>query len=121
MAPPAGPQVQLFGRRDSRATQKALRFFSERRVQVTFVDLARKSMAAGELKRFAQRFGASALIDPDSPRYRELGLAYLTMSDDEAFEKALADQRLLRLPLARSGNWLSVGLDEAAWRNLLSA
>ena len=78
-------------------------------------------MATAELRRFAQRFGASALIDRDSPRYRELGLAYLSMSDDEAFEKALVDQRLLRLPLARSGDRLSVGLDETAWRDWLGA
>jgi arsenate reductase-like glutaredoxin family protein len=56
------------------------------------------------------------LIDHESPRYRELGLAYLSMSADEAFERVLADQRLLRLPLARAGDLLSVGVDEAAWR-----
>jgi arsenate reductase-like glutaredoxin family protein len=96
-----------------------LRWFSERRVPVAFVDLARKSMAAGELRRFAQRFGASALIEKESSRYRELGLAYLSLDDDEAFDKALADQRLLRLPLARAGDRLSVGVDEAAWREWL--
>jgi arsenate reductase-like glutaredoxin family protein len=97
-----------------------LRFFSERRVAVTFVDLARKPIAPGELRRFAQRFGASQLIDKDSGRYRDLGFAYLSMAEDEAFEKALADQRLLKLPLARAGDRLSVGVDENAWREWLS-
>jgi arsenate reductase-like glutaredoxin family protein len=96
-----------------------LRFFSERRVAVTFVDLARKPIAPGELRRFAQRFGASELIDKDSGRYRDLGFAYLSMAEDEAFEKALADQRLLKLPLARAGDRLSVGVDENAWREWL--
>jgi len=98
-----------------------LRWFSERRVPVTFVDVARKPMATGELRRFAQRFGGSSLIDRDSVRFRELGLGYLSMADDEAFEKALADQRLLRLPLARAGGRLSVGVDETAWREWLGA
>jgi arsenate reductase-like glutaredoxin family protein len=97
-----------------------LRFFSERRVAVTFVDLARKPIAPGELRRFAQRFGASELIDKDSGRYRDLGFAYLSMAEDEAFEKALADQRLLKLPLARAGDRLSLGVDENAWREWLS-
>ena len=88
---------------------------------VTFVDLARKPMAAAELRRFAQRLGGSTLIDQESQRYGDLGLAYLSMTDDEAFEKALADQRLLKLPLARAGDRLSVGVDEAAWRGWLSA
>ena len=88
---------------------------------VTFVDLARKPIAHGELRRFARHFGASALVDGDSPRYRELGLGYLSMSEDEVFDKALADQRLLKLPLARAGDRLSVGVDEPAWREWLSS
>jgi arsenate reductase len=96
-----------------------LRYFSERRVQVAFVDLARKPIAAGELRRFTDRFGASELIDRDSPRYRATGLAYLSMTDNEAFEKVLSDQRLLKLPLARAGERLAIGIDEQAWRELL--
>jgi arsenate reductase len=98
-----------------------LRYFRERRVPVNFVDLARKPMAAAELRRFAQRFGAATLIDKESVRYRELGLVYLSMGEDEAFDKALADQRLLRLPLARSTDRLSVGVDKPAWRDWLEA
>ena len=96
-----------------------MRWFSERRVPITFVDLARKPIAAGELRRFAQRYGASALIDKDSPLYRDLGLGYLSLGEDDAFDKALNDQRLLRLPLVRSADRLSVGVDEDAWRGWL--
>ncbi len=85
------------------------------------MDLARKPLAVGELRRFAQRFGANALFDTESARYRELGLAYLSMDDDGAFERLIADQRLLRLPLIRGGDKLSVGVDEAAWRDWLAA
>lgn len=87
---------------------------------VTFVDLARKPMAAAELRRFAQRMGSSALIDRDSPRFRELGLGYLSMTEDEAFDRTLTDQRLLKLPLARAGDRVSAGVDEIAWRQWLS-
>lgn len=114
-------QVQVFGRRDSRATQRALRFFSERRVPVAFVDLARKPMAVGELRRFSQKFGAATLMDRESPRFRALGMAYLSMSDDETFDRLLADQRLLKLPLTRTGTQLSVGIDEDAWRGIAAA
>ena len=98
-----------------------MRFFSERRVQVAFVDIARKPLAVTELRRFAQKFGAKALIDSESPRYSEKGMAYLVIDDAEAFDRLLADQRLLRLPLVRSGAQLAVGVDEDAWRTLLSA
>ena len=86
---------------------------------MNFVDLARKPIAPGELRRFAQRFGAAALLDTDSPRYRELGLGYLSLDEDAALEKSLTDQRLLKLPLVRSGELLSVGIDENAWREWL--
>src|SRR5207244_9144039 len=48
----AGPSVQVFGTPDSPATRAALRFFKERRIDVHFVDVSRKSMAPAELRRF---------------------------------------------------------------------
>lgn len=90
-------------------------------MKITFVDLARKQMAATELRRFAQRFGGAALIDRESRFYRDAGLAYLSMDDEAAFERVLADQRLLLLPLIRSGSQVAVGVDEKAWRELLAA
>lgn len=85
-----------------------------------FVDLARKAPAATELRRFAERLGASSLMDRDSRAYRDAGLAYMSMGDAEEFERALADPRLLRLPLVRAGNLLSIGVDEDSWRSWLS-
>ncbi len=78
-------------------------------------------MAPAELRRFTQRLGASALIDPQSRPYRDTGMAHLSMDDEEAFERLLADQRLVRLPLVRLGARLSVGVDEDAWRTWLAA
>ena len=113
--------IQVFGRRDSRPTQKALRFFKERRTPVSFVDLALRPPAPTELRRFRERLGADALLDRESARYRELGLAYLRMDDDEVFERVLADPSLLRLPLVRSGSRFTAGLDEDAWKAWLAA
>ena len=78
-------------------------------------------MAPAELRRFSDRFGAVNLLDPDSRAYKDAGLAYLSMTEDDAYEKALRDQRLIRMPLVRAGNRLSVGLAEAEWREWLRA
>ncbi|CAN5678523.1 hypothetical protein BH23CHL7_BH23CHL7_24350 [soil metagenome] len=78
-------------------------------------------MSAGELRRFSQRFGTAALVDPESRPYRQAGLAWLKIDDDQLTERLLAEPRLLRLPLVRSGNLLAVGDDEAAWREWLAA
>jgi arsenate reductase-like glutaredoxin family protein len=73
-------------------------------------------MASAELRRFTDRFGAAALLDTAARAYRDAGLGYLTMSDEAAFEKLLRDQRLIRLPLVRAGDRLSVGSSETEWR-----
>jgi arsenate reductase-like glutaredoxin family protein len=111
--------VQVFGRNDSRETRAALRFFRERRIAVQFVDLARKPIAPGELRRFADRLGARAVADTDGKPWREAGLGYLRMDDVELFDRLTADQRLLRLPLVRIGKDVAAGGDSAAWRDLL--
>jgi arsenate reductase-like glutaredoxin family protein len=112
----AGPTVQLFGRKDSRPTQKAIRFFKERRIAVSFVDLAARPPAPTELRRFADRLGPRALVDEQSPAWRDAGLAFLRMDDHELFERLLGDPRLLKLPLARFANQFTVGDAEATWK-----
>jgi arsenate reductase-like glutaredoxin family protein len=119
MPAPAGPTVQVFGREDSADTRAAQRFFRERRTNVHFVDLRRKPIAAGELRRFVERLGAAALADTSGKAWTSAGLGYLRMDDMELAERLLADQRLLRLPLVRAGNRFAAGRDEAAWTAML--
>jgi len=118
-ARPAAPGVQVFGTPDSQGTRAALRFFKERRIMPHVVDVRRKPMAPGELRRFVERLGARALADESSRAWKEGGLGYLRLDDTELAERLLADQELLRLPLVRVGDGLAAGRDEAAWRRLL--
>jgi arsenate reductase-like glutaredoxin family protein len=97
-----------------------MRFFKERRVAIHFVDLRRKPIAAGELRRFVERLGSAALLDTDGRAYRAARLGYLRMDDGEIAERLLADQRLLRLPLVRRGNEVSAGPSDATWKAWLA-
>jgi arsenate reductase-like glutaredoxin family protein len=117
----AGPSVQVFGTPDSKPTRAALRFFKERRMEVHFVDLHRKPMAAGELRRFVERLGARALADTEGKAWLDAGLGYLSMSDADLVDRLLNDQRLLKLPLVRIENRFAAGRDDAAWKNLVSS
>lgn len=83
---------------------------------IAFVDLKKRPPAPGELKRFAQKFGARALLDEGSKAYRQADLGYLTMGDREILERVVADPGLLRLPLVRYGNQLTIGVAEATWK-----
>ncbi len=117
---PSSPPVQVFGLPDDRATRATQRFFKERRIAIHFVDLRRKPIAPGELRRFTDRLGAAALLDRDSRAYRDAGLAYLSLDDAGIIERLLLDQRLLRLPLVRRGNDVSAGPADATWKAWLA-
>ncbi len=78
-------------------------------------------MAVTELRRFTQRFGATSLLDSESPAYVDAGLGYLSMDEDQAFDRLLANPKLIRLPLIRAGADLSVGVDEDAWKRWIAS
>jgi len=109
-------EVQIFGIRRSSETRKALRFFSERRIKTHFVDLQERAASPGELHRFAQKFGVEALVDRASRRFAELGLGAARLSEDRWLEKLVAEPLLLRLPLVRRQQQLTVGDAEPTWR-----
>jgi arsenate reductase (glutaredoxin) len=115
------PDIQVFGFDNDPATRAAQRFFRERRIVVSFVDLRKRPIAPAELRRFTERLGAAALLDETSRAYRDGGLAYLSMDDAGIIDRVLRDARLLRLPLVRHGNEVTAGRAEATWSGWLKA
>ena len=112
-------EVQVFGVNKSADTRKALRFFAERRIKTHFVDLTVRAASIGELQRFAQKFGAEALLDRSSRRFLELGLQYTVLSPERWVQKLSEEPSLLKLPLVRNGRLLTIGADEKVWREWL--
>jgi arsenate reductase-like glutaredoxin family protein len=109
-------EVQIFGTKKSRETQKAIRFFKERRVKVHFVDLNERPASPGELRRFEQKFGAEALLDREGKRFRDRGLHVAHLPESRILPLLAEDPLLLRTPLVRSGNRLTLGLAEEEWK-----
>ena len=102
-------EVQVFGVRKSADTRAALRFFAERRVKVHFVDLNEREPSIGELRRFAHKFGLQTLLDRDSRRFTELGRPVATL------ERLSLEPLLLRMPLVRYGQHLTLGPAPETW------
>jgi arsenate reductase len=105
-------EVQIFGTQKSAETRKALRFFKERRVKLHFVDLTVRAASKGELTRFAQRFGVEALLDRESKRFVSRGLRAAQYSDERWLEILADEPMILRVPLVRWQNKLTVGVAE---------
>ncbi len=112
--------VQIFGVKKSAETRKALRFFAERRTRTHFVDLQERAASRGELTRFAQKFGVQALIDKSSRRYAELGLRTARYGDERWMEMLIDEPMLLKMPLVRHGNALTIGAAETTWKSWLT-
>lgn len=110
----------MFGIKKSADTRKALRFFSERRVKTHFVDLMERAASLGELRRFAQKFGVAALVDRESRRFDDLGLRYAQLSDERWLDKLVEEPMLLRMPLVRNANQLTIGAQETIWKSWVS-
>ncbi len=109
-------EIQIFGVRKNAETRKALRFFAERRVRTHFVDLLERPASRGELRRFVQKLGITAMIDQGSKRYQELGLRHSRMSDEGWLERLADEPLLLKMPLVRNANQVSIGADEVTWK-----
>ena len=108
-------EVQIFGIAKSPATRAAQRFFAERRVKVHFVDLKERAASKGELQRFAQKFGVTALIDKSSRRYAELGLGAARLDDAHWMKKLEEEPLLLVMPLVRWQQKLTIGTAVPEW------
>jgi arsenate reductase-like glutaredoxin family protein len=114
--PPNQPFVQVFGLDGDPGTRSAQRFFKERRIAISYVDLRRRTLAPAELRRFVDRLGAQALLDSDSRAYKDAGLGYLRMDDAEVLERIAANPALLRVPLVRFDTEVAAGRDESTWK-----
>lgn len=115
-----GMDVQIFGTKKSSETRKALRFFAERRMRTHFVDLQERAASKGELQRYVQKFGASALVDEESRRFAELGLRTARYGDERWLEILVDEPLILKMPLVRHGNALTIGAAETTWKSWLA-
>lgn len=108
-------EVQIFGTKKSADTRKAQRYFAERRIKAHFVDLQQRAASPGELRRFAERFGIQALIDREGRRYADAGLGSAHLSDERWLTRLADDPLLLRAPLVRWKQKLTIGFAPETW------
>lgn len=104
--------VQIIGTRKNAATRKAIRFFSERGVKAHIVDLNERPLKRGELENITRKTDADELIDRESATFRNGGFAFLQFNP---IEELLEHPLLMKMPVVRCGNEVSVGESIADW------
>ncbi|MDA3838686.1 MAG: ArsC family transcriptional regulator [Candidatus Delongbacteria bacterium] len=104
--------IQIFGRKKSKDTKKAERFFSDRRIKFHSVNLDEKEMSKGEFERVKSALGgAEGMIDKDSKQFKKK-FQYM---EYDVEEELVEDQSLLKLPIVRNGGKATIGYDPDAW------
>jgi arsenate reductase-like glutaredoxin family protein len=75
-----------------------------------------RPVSRSELRRFVQKFGITSITDQTSRRFQELDLRHARMLDESWLEKLSLESLLLKMPLVRKANQLSIGDDEMTWK-----
>jgi arsenate reductase (glutaredoxin) len=106
--------IQIFGVKKCFDTQKAERYFKERKIKYQLVDLNEKGLSKGELRSIKLAIGLKNLIDEKSKEYIKLNVANIR-SDDIREELLLINPKLYRTPIVRNGSLSTVGFQPEAW------
>ena len=105
--------IQIFGVKKCRETQKTERYFKERRISYQFVDLTEKGLSKGELEKVKAVVGVEALLNRSSKEYNRLNMQYIVHNREEMM---LKHPMLLNTPIVRNGQQATVGYCPDIWR-----
>lgn len=111
--------IQMYVSRKNFDQQKADRFFKERRVTVQVMDLKKHKLGERELQVFARGIGLTNLIDRDDKRVKEHPACYYDR-DSLLTEAILENPWLLKSPILRCGNKVTVGYQPEEWARWLA-
>lgn len=107
--------IQIFGIKKSFETQKAERYFKERKIKYQFIDLKQKELSKRELDSISAAVGGiNNLIDDKSKDYNKLNLGSIRSSEIKG-EILLKNTSLYRVPIVRNGKQATIGFEPKIW------
>ncbi len=104
--------IQIIGTKKCRETQKAERFFKERRIPFHFKDLKEKNISKGEIENITRTIPLDELIDKESKQYQQKGLQFMVFDVEQ---KLLEDYELVKTPIVRNGMVSTLGYKPEVW------
>ncbi|MCF6270271.1 MAG: ArsC family transcriptional regulator [Melioribacteraceae bacterium] len=110
--------IQIIGTKKCNGTKKAQRYFKERRINFHFKDLAVKGLSKGELENICRVYKYDELLDKESKQYKKRGLEFMVFNVED---ELLANAQLLKTPIVRNGNKVTIGVEEQIWSEWLTS
>ena len=106
--------IQIFGTNKCKNTQKSIRFFKERGINIQFVDLNQKKISKGELESILNSISLEKLMDKDSKAYKNMNLQYMDYDTKEAL---LNNPLLFKTPILRNDKKkATIGYEPETWK-----
>jgi len=105
--------IQIIGTKKCKETQKAERYFKERKIPFHFRDLSENGLAKGELDNILRVISLDDLIDRESKRFKDRGMQFMVFDIEE---ELLADPLLLKTPIVRNEKLVTVGYKPDVWK-----
>ena len=105
--------IQIIGTKGCRDTQKAERFFKERRILFHLRDLNEKGLAKGELENITRVIPLEELLDREGKQFKKRNLQYMVFNLEE---ELLSDPLLLKTPIVRNGKDSTLGFQPEIWK-----
>jgi len=104
--------IQLIGTKKCRDTQKAERFFKERKIPFQFRDLAEKGISKGELDNITRVIPLEELIDKEGKQFEKRNMKFMVYNVEDALQD---DPLLFRTPIVRNGRLVTLGYKPEVW------
>lgn len=105
--------IQIFGTKKCRETQKAERYFKERKIPFHLRDLSEKGISKGELDNISSVIPLDELIDREGKQFEKRNLKFMKFDIEE---ELLTDPLLLKTPVVRNGRQVTVGNNPEVWK-----
>lgn len=109
--------IQIIGHNKCNNTKKAFRFFKERNIKYHFKDITEKPLSKGELENITRKIKAEDLIDTECKLYKSKGYEYM---DYNSSEELLENPMLLKTPIVRNGNNVTIGYETEIWKEWIN-
>jgi len=106
--------IQVYGVKKSFDTQKAERYFKERKIKYQFIDLKQKEISKREIDTMKAAVGLNNLIDAKSKEFEKLNLGSIRSAEIRV-EILLKNPSLYRIPIVRNGKLVTVGYEPEIW------
>lgn len=106
--------IQIFGVKGFE-TQKAERYFKERKINYQYIDLNKYGLSKGEFDSIKTAVGLKTLINENCKDYERLNMRNLGVGK-VAEEVLFKNPKLYNSPIVRNGKKATVGYQPEIWK-----